>query len=293
MSEVLAQAMQGTEAPQTPPTAESVPVAKEEETISPKLAMLARKEKAIVDRQRAIQQERAELQKRMQEWEAKEKMWSEREARAKGDPMKALEEFGHSYQSATERALAGTDLTPADVEKRAMAKVKELEDRLESEKKAAQEAEKARAEKEAAEIVEQYKTGLASFIETKKDEYKLCALFDKNADLVYDTVDSYYQKTLAESQERGDAKPAGKILSNEEAASLVEKYFKKLVDDANGVLTPKQQAAAEEALSDGKPAEVQTKAISNGMQQTSPSYLPAKTENDRMKRAMAALDGKK
>lgn len=273
--------------PEVPPPA----AAAAEETISPKLAMLARKEKAIVDRQRAFQQQQAELNKRMQDWEAKEKLWAEREARAKGDPMKALEEFGHSYQSATERALLGTDLTPADVEKRAMAKVKELEDRLEAEKKAAQESERTRAEKEAQEIVEQYKTGLVTFLDSKKDEYKLCALFDKEAELLYDTVDSYYQKTLAEATERGDKNPAGKILSNEEAAALVEKYFKKLVDDANGVLTPKQQAAAEEAL-DKEPTGQQVKAISNGMQQTAPSYLPAKTEEDRMRRAMAALDKK-
>lgn len=264
-------------------TAETVPPVAPppavEDAMSPKLGLLARKEKAIVEKQRAIQQKEAEMSKRMAEWEAKERAWADREKLWKDTPEKALEEFGHTYQSLTERVLAGGELTAADVEKRAMAKVKELEDRLENEKKAALEAEKARAEKESQETIQQYREDLAAFVTNKAEEYKLCALFDKEAELIYDTVDTYFQQN-------------GKILSHDEAAGLVEKYFRKLVEEANGALTPKQQAAAEAALDKDKPQQ-QVRALSNGMSQTAPSFLPAKTEDDRMKRAMAALDGKK
>lgn len=263
------------ETPEVPP-ATPPPV---EDAMSPKLGLLARKEKAIVEKQRAIQQKEAEMNKRMAEWEAKEKAWADREKRWKDTPEKALEEFGHTYQSLTERVLQGGEITPADVEKRAMARVKELEDRLENEKKASLEAEKARAEQESQETIQQYKEDLAAFVTSKSEDYKLCALFDKEAELIYDTVDTYFQQN-------------GKILSHDEAAGLVEKYFRKLVEEANGALTPKQQAAAEAALDKDEPRQ-QVKNISNGLSQTAPSFLPAKTENDRMKRAMAALDGKK
>lgn len=265
--------------PVTESEAAPAPAPVVEDAISPKLGLLARKEKAIVDKQRAIQQKEAEMNKRMAEWEAKEKAWADREKRWKDSPEKALEEFGHTYQSLTERVLSGGELTAADVEKRAMAKVKELEDRFENEKKSALEAEKARSEKEAQETIQQYREDLAAFVTSKSEEYKLCALFDKEAELIYDTVDTYFQQN-------------NKILSHDEAAGLVEKYFRKLVEDANGALTPKQQAAAEAALDKEEPKN-QVKTISNGMSQTAPSFLPAKTENDRMKRAMAALDGKK
>lgn len=261
-----------------------------EDIVSPKLGLIARKERALVQKQQEFQRQmqewekhKTELQSRLEAMEKKERLWKE-------TPEKALEEYGHNYQTLTERVLSGGDLTPKDIEKKMNERFEQLQRAQEEEKKKQQEAAQKAQEEQEQLVISQYKDDLKGFIVSKKDEFKLTALFDAEADLVYDTVDAYFQEHQ-------------KILSHEEAAQLVEKYFRKLVDDANGALTPKQQEAAEKALDMDTVAQVKVNTgaeqavrkpssttLTNNMNATTPTKAPVKNEDDRIKRALAALE---
>lgn len=258
-------------------TAEGAPpvaAPKEDDAISPKLGLIARKERALVQKQQEFQKQQQEWQKMKDELTARIKAMEEKENIWKTSPEKALEQYGHNYQTLTERMLAGGEMTPAALEKKFNERFQTLEQQREAEKKAQQEEQERQTKEAANAAVESYKEDLRGFIAEKGGEYKLVALFDKEAQTTYDTIDAYYQLH-------------GKVLSHDEAASLVEKYFKKLVDEANGVLSP-PKAPAEGAEQD-EPTIGLSKTLSNQLQSTAPSMLPPKTENDRLKRAMAAL----
>lgn len=256
---------------------------KKDPILSPQLGVLAKKERELVRRQQEMKRredewskEREQILQRLKEKEEREKLFSD-------DPLKALESFGHSYQSLTERQLAGGEITPKEVESKLTKRLQEFEEKLtQKEKQAQEEAAKKKQEEESA-TVQNYKQDLRGFIESKKGDYKLVSLFDKEADLVYETIEAYFSEH-------------NKVLSHEEASTLVEKYFQKLVKQANETLTPPKEDETEEPQERfGFPqrtgdAPKTAKTITNSMQSSSvPSFLPAKNEEDRLRRALAAL----
>lgn len=256
---------------------EPVAAPKEDDAIAPKLGLIARKERALVQKQQEFQKQQQEWQRHKDELSARLKAMEDKENLWKTSPEKALEEYGHNYQTLTERMLAGGEMTPAALEKKFNERFQTLEQQREAEKKAQLEEQENKKKQESQAAIESYKEDLRQFIAAKSDEYKLTALFDKEAQVIYDTIDAYYE--LHE-----------KILSHEEAASLVEKYFKKLVDEANGVLNPpKPEDKVEDPTKGFGSNESISKTLSNTMQSTAPSMLSPKNEADRIRRAMAAL----
>lgn len=269
--------------PETPVPATEVKVEPPKHTpVSPQLGILARKEKALVQKQREMQEKEKEWgtkASKLSEYEAKEKLWRE-------NPRKALEEYGHSYQSLTEQVLADGDLTPekidALVEKKLEARTKQEQ---EQKAKEAEEESKQLTEKEQqAEIA--FKGQLQTFIKEKAEEFPLLDLLGSDAELVYDVMDEYYR-----NGNKKQGIPPGKVLSKEEAAGMVEKFFMQQVEAANERLKPKapKKEGEEKHVPDG----ITPQTLTNSLTGTMPSTLPAKNEADRIARAMAALDGKK
>lgn len=276
--------------PATPPVPDAAAAATppaeapKEDMLSPKFSILARKEQAIVRQQQELKAQREAWEKEKQELQGKYKGFEEKEAISKAGAIKLLQAYGYTYEDATKEVMNEGGAEIAALDRKYGEKLSALEKQIADEKKAQEDSAAKRAQEDQAKVIENYKGELKGFIEQKKDNFKLTALFDKEAELVYDTIDTYFQQN-------------NKILSNQEATELVEKYFKKLVEEANAALTPAQQEAGEKALEEKRDtpqfsSNKTGKTLTNELQMTTPTTLPAKTENDRMRRAMAALDGK-
>lgn len=283
-------------APQTPPPvvdavvkegdAPAAAAPTKDEPLSPKLNILMQKERAIVQKQQEFQKQQAEWNKEKESLLTEVKALREKDGISKQGAIKLLQAYGYSYEDATKEVMneGGAEISALD--RKYSDKIAEMEKKQADAEKAREDAAAKAKQEEAEKTIASFKQSLKTFIGDKKSEYKLVALFDSDAELVYDTIDAYYAQH-------------NKVLDNAEAAGLVEKYFKKLVDDANGVLTPAQQAAGEKAIEDKKPgtdswssAKPAVKTLTNEIQTTVASTLPAKTENDRIKRALAKLEGK-
>lgn len=287
----IAQTIIAQSAPATPPPAvdpaappaEGAPAAAPvEDAVSPKLAMIAKKERDLVRKQQEFQKSQADWQKERETMKAELEAERAKRAMWKEDPDKLLEEMGWDYDRLTERKLNGGGLTPKDLEKKMEERFKSFDERMAEERAALEKAQAEKKDAEAKKIVDDFKGELKSFVTSKADKYKLSNLFDPEAELLYDTIDAYYQEHE-------------KVLSNDEAADLVEKYFKKLYDDAHQALTPaEEKALAEEKKALGVPEKKPTTTtLTNDMATSTSGFVSAKTDNDRMKRAMAALEGKK
>jgi hypothetical protein len=150
--------------------------------------------------------------------------------------------------------------------------------REEATKKAAAEAEaKQKADLEAA--YGQYREEVTAYTKENTDKYELINMFDQQ-ELVIDTVNGYYEKHK-------------RVLSVQEACDMVEAY---LDSEAQKVQKAKKYNKAEattakkvvEETSASAPAK--SKTLSNNMTPTTSSILPAASEAERMKRALAALN---
>ena len=102
-----------------------------------------------------------------------------------------------------------------------------------------------------------------------------------STDLVYDTVEAYFDKT-------------GKVLSIPEACDLVEKYLESQVEKSlqTKKLSARLPKASEPTDKRPAPESPAPRRSLNNQNYTSstPTLVSPKVENDRMARAMAALD---
>lgn len=291
-----------TEVSKTPGEVESAPIeAKVEEEKSPspaenpalssKFAALAKKERAIVKKQEEVKLRDADVAKReatLAEREAKilesEKMFNE-------DVFKALELRGYSYQKLTDMLLSGEKVAkkePEDPATLAQRKIEEFEKRM-AEKEAAriaaeEKAKKDAEEQEAARIEaawKKYSEEVNAYVKEHSAEYELIELFGQHQ-LILDTTDEYYKQHQ-------------RVLSIKEASDMVEEY---LVNEAKKAAQAKKLSSVvakpeTPTKKESASSEKVTKTLNNNMTPTTSSTLPAATEADRMKRALAALQAAK
>lgn len=268
------------EAPQ--PTAEAQPNAPEpKESAAQRFAFLAKKESAL-QKQRteikaareAMEAQRAEIEKMRQEIQAAQA----KRGSYRTNPLSLLEENGLTYKELTDYILNNNTVSTEAQIKAIHEKLEESERRREQEKLEAQKRAEEEAKQREAQVIQEFRAEIASFIKDKSETYELAALYD-GSDLVYDTVEEYFEKT-------------GKVLSIPEAVDLVEKYFESQVEKAvkSKKLSSKLQPASEKPQDDiRQPAP--TRTLSNTKYTSStPSLVSPKVESDRMARAMAALD---
>lgn len=265
-------------------TAEKPVEEKKEELVAPKFAALARKERQLVQEREKFKMEQAQ---REAQWTAKEAEYAKREEKLKAfesikNPVEALAYLGYSYEEAT-RTVLNNNKPTAEME------IERLRKELEAKDKAREEAERERQaqtlkeqEERAKKTIETWKSEVNSFIDSHSKEYELVSVNQAN-DVVIATIEEHFRTT-------------GKILSNTEACDLVEKYLEDQLQ--KNVATQKWKAKVqpqpkEETQSQSKPAQSaqsQPKTLTNQMSSVAPSFLPAKTEQDRIQRALAALN---
>lgn len=264
---------------ETPQTQEAQKV----DPLAPKFGALARREKSIVTRQNELKAKEAELEKKMAEFEARFKRHDEIYKKAKMDPRPFLEELGWDYNRLSEAHLNDYQPTPED-------RIRTLEERLESEQKA-KESEREKQlrlqQEEAQRSLEEAKTNalhnITAEIKKMADKYEYINEFE-GFELVYDTMMDHYNKTAAEG------KPV--ILALEEACDLVEKFIEE--EQVSKVFKTKKfqsKFKQNEPETDKKDAKAPSPTLNNTTTTSSaPSMLPAKTERERIERALAALN---
>lgn len=241
--------------------------------LSSRFLALAKREQGIVRRQqemKALEQQLGERESRIKKYEELEKQ--------KPDPLKLLETHGYSYKDVTDYILNDQKPTP-DLE------IKSIKHEFESFKKSQEEQRqkeledmRARQKLEYERTVEEFKEQVLNFVSSKPEEYELINLYEAGQ-LVFDTIEEHFHKTQ-------------KVLSSKEASDLVEKYLEDQLERTTKAKKFQARFApkAESPKGDVKPDASMT--LSNSMSSSSPSLLPAKTESERMQRALAALDRK-
>jgi hypothetical protein len=260
---------QGTPSVGTPKTLQEVvrPAERPKQPIgADRFAALARKE-------RQIQKQLSDLKTQQSRLTSIEQARKE----AAVNPVKALESLGLTYEQITNFILGGNKPTP-DLEVKA---VRDEVDRLRQEQatrdQAQQEAAKRQAEKEYNDIITDFNGEIKGYIAANKDQYELTSMY-QGEEIVYQTIEQHFANS-------------GKIMTIKEASDLVEQYFEGEVRRAQG--TKKFQAQPKPEVKGQSQRESVAKqsspTLSNEMTSSAPSLLPAKTENDRIQRAMAAL----
>lgn len=287
-----------TATPVTPtvPSAET-PAAVPKPTVSEQFNVLASKEKTLQRRREEIAREKqslaaekAEVARQLAESRSLAEKYGSRPKTA----LEALERYGFSYKDATELALNEGQPTAEQIARAAEERVTALEQR---QKDAAEEAKTSAhqaAEAAATQAIEDFKGEINEFISTKSDDYELISLHGAQS-VVYDTVEEFFERSRAEdAKKRGVSldKAQGRVLSIKEASDLVEEYLAEQVKRSLDTKKFKANGQPSKEPQSGKPSDqapAQRRTVSNEMTSSTPTLLTPRVEEDRMRRAIAAL----
>lgn len=271
----------GTPGPEGKPTVPAAPApSKAIATAIRREQALQRQREELATQKASIARERAEI--------AAARAEAQKLATRPENPLRALERFGWSYKDATEFALNDSQPTAEQIARETRAELeRDRADARQREENAASEAAR-QAEVMAEETTAEFRQEIDSVVKANAQKYELTALQDAGQ-LVYDVIETHFQRTAK----------AGKpvILSIQEAAELVEKHLEKKAEKllSSGKLKAKFQPVNPANQQPGKtgqdPAQP-NRTLSNGLTPSTPTLVrSASIEDDRMRRAMAALGG--
>lgn len=270
------------------PVVEVVPKLEEkpQDPNSKSLEILARREAQIYKQRR----EADEQDKRLNEREERIKKYEDLETN-KPDPVSLLQRYGYSYEDATNFILNNNKPT-VDLE------IKKVRDELNQLKKSTEdERQKSKDDAERQdkllheEATRSFKVEIHDFVADHPEEFELINLYESQ-NLIYNVITEHWQKQIDEGAERP------RVLSTKDAAEMTEDYLEKLIEKAlktkkwasrfaGKVSAPK---ADEKTQSKSPVTSTQNTTLTNQMHQAAPSMLPAKNEQDRITRALAALE---
>lgn len=255
------------------------PVVPKTDDMSAKFAALAKKERIARLAQHNLKTKETSLAERERQIAERERMWEEE---FKQSPLEAIKKRGYTYEDITKAALNDGKFEPATEIKSVRSELEKFrQEQAEKEKKALEEQQTA-AQKIEQETVERFKRNISQTLEEKKDKYELTHLFDAS-DLVYQTIEEHFERT----KKLGEAK----VMSIEEACDLVEQFYENEIErtaTSSKKFQAKYGAIKKEAEKE-KPKSSTTLSNSLTPSSAAPSLLPVATENDRLKRALAAL----
>jgi prefoldin subunit 5 len=246
-----------------------------------RFSFLAKKEAAIVKQRHelkaqmeALSTQRSEVEKLRAEIEQAKG----RKASYRSNPLAALEDAGLSYKELTDFILNNNTVSTESQIKALQDKIDEVESARQRDHQEREELSKRQAAEREVQVIAEFKNEISNFISSKKDDYELTNLYD-SSDLVYDTVEAYFEKT-------------SKVLSIPEACQLVETYLEKQVEKSlqTKKLGQKFQKPAEETIAKSDPQAPRRTLNNQNYTSSTPSMVSPKVENDRMSRALAALD---
>lgn len=252
-----------------------------QERVSDRFSFLAKKEAGIV-RQRqelkaqmdAIAAQKAEMDKLRQEID----QVKQRKGSYKSNPLAVLEDHGLSYKELTDYILNNNTVSTESQIKALQEKIEQQEKQRELDRQEQLKREQERHAAREAEVITEFKSEIGNFLSRQSEKYELTNLYD-SADLVYDTVEEYFAKT-------------NKVLSIPEACDLVETYLEKQVEKSLATKKLSAKVSKQEPASPtaNKTSEPRRTLTNTDYTSSTPSLVSPKVENDRMSRALAALD---
>lgn len=272
--------------PPVPPVTEAPAVeTPKPEMISPKFEMLAKRESALVRQQQEAKREREELQKMRDDMKSEREefdKYKERKKLAKLNPNVALEDYGLTYEQLTDYQLRGGTPPGEVIAKSVQEQLAQFRKEHEESLKKDRDAQELKAKELAEQQVADFKVNLTEYITEKGDEFELINKYEQY-ELVYQTIAQHFEETKA--------KGSPKVLTAKEAADLVEKHLEDLVEQGTKTKKFANRLKPSEATAEALSAKEQvSKTLNNSMNSSSvPSSLPKQTEDERIKRALAAL----
>lgn len=252
------------------------------ENVSERFAFLAKKEAGIV-RQRqelksqlaALEAQKAELEKLRSEVDG----FKSRRGSYKSNPLSLLEDHGMTYKELTDYILNNNTVTPESQIKSLQDKIEQVEKQRLLDLEDAKRRELEQQKNHETQVIADFKNEINRFIKAKSETFELTALYD-SGDLVYDTVEEYFNKT-------------NKVLSIPEACELVEKYLEQQVEKTlktKKISTKLSSKPVQPTIDKPSPSAPRRTLSNTEYTSSTPSVVSPKVDNDRMARALAALD---
>ncbi len=258
---------------QTPTPEVKSPSPQDDPKIAAKFGALAKREKAILKRHQEVK----ELEARLAQREAELKQWEPLVVQAKQDPRGLLAKLGWDYNKLTEAQLKDFKPTPEQEIQELKQVIQSIKDEKVQETKA-QQQQRLEAEKQAlVQQEQQARQTLAQEIQALGDKYEFINLFAQH-DLVFETMKENFKEN-------------GRIMSLDEACTEVETYLeeKEVARVAQAKKFQEKFMKKPEPEAGQKPIAITNKIESSAGQ----SLVSPKTDQERMQRALAALEGRR
>lgn len=244
-----------------------------EELSSDRFAHLAKKEAKLQKEREALKTERDAMLKSKQQYEDVEKRFRQFEELKAKDPIEAMKLAGFSdsdifnFYVKAEEAKKTADTPEARGAAAAEGKIKEFE------KKQADQAAKEKADSDKV-IISRFKAGISKTVVSDKDKYEYCNYNGPLAEeLIYNTVEAILQDS-------------GEIISAQEAADLVEKFYEDQ-DKAMNTLKKRGYKPPQESDSTQEPTPAPSKTLTNRVAPTVASTpIPKKETHEQKKQRL-------
>lgn len=222
-----------------------------------------------------------------QKLQQREQSLSQRGQSKPQTPIEALMAAGYTYEDATNFILNDQKPT-AEMEIKSMKQqFAEWQQRQEAERQRIIGIQRQKVQAEINESIQEYRNKLDGFVNSQPDAYELINRnAEENTQLIYELVEENFKRT-------------NKILSMKEAADRVESFLEEEIESAaqskkiQAKLAAKAQTQKEQTPEKSQGFSAQSaKTLSNNLTSSAmPSSLSNKTENDRIARALAKLQG--
>lgn len=271
-----------TQAPASTEQTAAAPTPQQDPQLASRFGALAKRERSILNQKREFEQMRAQFEADRKAFEAERARHIGLYESGRKDPRGLLSELGWDYNKLTEAQLKNFEPNAVDEIKAVRQEMQQELQALKDQQRQQREEETRKAleseRQQYAAQVQQAKDSVAAEIRSKGDEFEFINTMGEH-ELVYVTMQEHFAKT-------------GKIMEVLEAAKLVEEYIEQ-EEVAKVTGTKKFQSRFQTKVADGeKPTEgfQQSRTLTNMNTSGPQGVLPAATENERMQRALAALN---
>jgi hypothetical protein len=256
-------------------------------------AAMAKKDRELRALQMQIKSQRAQLEQREAQMARFEQLKHQ-------NPVEAVKALGLSYEDLTNFQLAGGQTPTAEMEiNNIKQQMTAYVQKQEAEKQQAQARIQRAQEAQVQQTLQGFRRDVSEFVKSKPDEFELTNIEGEDAvALIADTIEQEFYRTK-------------QIMPKEKAAALVEEYLTQDMEKKRAAKKwqAKQEAEVKQELPPGFVASAAGKAameravnslsgprptLNNSMtSSTSLSMTSQRIDSDRMRRAAAALDGKR
>jgi len=250
---------------------------KEDTALSPKFAALAKKAKAAYQAQAQLKAEKASLEAKRKEIDE----FSKYKQEATSNPLKALEALGWKYDDLVNFVLNDQQPTSDQKLSRVEQQLEAFKREQEAKEQGRLEQERLSAQKQYEETIDAFKSRVSQHVTSNSEKYELINLHEAQ-DLIFDTIEEYFNKT-------------NQVMDIAKAAELVENYLENQFETTfqkskkvQSKLAPKKEEPQPQSQNKSTSVSLNNQVSASS---AAPGYLPPKTEQERIQRALAKLAG--